>query len=297
MTLRILSVQNIYTNRFDVPKVSFKSNRGDTYGKERINRKEFYEDNYNDAFNKEYQPVKYDKITMVHGKPAVLPSERMLRQNKSSFRENELFYDDVDSIDFVPTKYDTDDVPLDRHLWMGPSKGICSEYAPDTLIPPDSFYNCYDAVRTPWLDDITIKDNRELEHYQNLVYSTLKEDNNISYKEMKDIFKSSSLIKNGKEQIDVGLSNLAVKIYRNSKIWDETEKSIMDEIRIPIYKKVYGGYSVKKYIYVDKCLRAGYSNEEILDFLQDFYPGYVIDLSSIMTDKEVNEYNKSLSNN
>ena len=114
---------------------------------------------------------------------------------------------------------------------------------------------------------------------------------------MKDIFKSSSLIKNGKEQIDVGLSNLAVKIYRNSKIWDETEKSIMDEIRIPIYKKVYGGYSVKKYIYVDKCLRAGYSNEEILDFLQDFYPGYVIDLSSIMTDKEVNEYNKSLSNN
>ena len=101
MTLRILSVQNIYTNRFDVPKVSFKSNRGDTYGKERINRKEFYEDNYNDAFNKEYQPVKYDKITMVHGKPAVLPSERMLRQNKSSFRENELFYDDVDSIDFV----------------------------------------------------------------------------------------------------------------------------------------------------------------------------------------------------
>ncbi len=68
----------------------------------------------------------------------------------------------------------------------------------------------------------------------------------------------------------------------------------MDEIKIPIYKKVYGGYSAKKYEYVDKCLRAGYSNEEILDFLQDFYPGYVIDLSSIMTEEDVEKYNKSI---
>ena len=292
--MKILNVQNIYTNKFSTPKISFKSNNDDTHAQERIDRKEFYKDNYNDAFNKEYEPIKYEKTTMVHGKPGVSPSVRMFKQNQSTLRENELFYDDVDSVDFVPTKYDTDDVPLDSSLWMRPFRRLFSEYAPDTYIPAESFGDCYEALYNPWKNVLDLKAEEEKEKYEYLIYKELSNIDEADYKTIKEIFKSSSILKKGKNDVDFALCNLAIKLYRNSKTWDETEKAIMDEIKIPIYKKVYGDYSSKKYECVDKCIKAGYSNEGILDFLQDFYSGYVIDLSSIMTKEDVEKYNKSI---
>jgi len=287
--LKILNIQS-YTNKF-TPKISFCHN--DNTHKESMDIDEFYKDNFNETYNTEYKPVKYEKTTSVKGRPLILKSERMFRQNKDTFRENELFYDDIDSIDYVPTKYDNDDVPLDRNLWMSPFRRIYKEYTPDTDILAESFGTCYEALYEPWKNVLIIKAQEEQEKYEDVIYDELRHTDNADYKTIKDIFKSSSILKNGKEQVDCDLCNLAVKIFRNSKTWGDTEKAIMDEIKIPIYKKVYGGISPKKYKYVDKCICSGYSNEGILDFLRDFYPGYVLDLSSIMTKEEMQEYNKN----
>lgn len=287
--MKIFNIQQSYINKFAPAKISFRNN--ENIHKERIDKDEFYKDNFNDAYNTEYEPVKYEKTTMVHGRPGVLPSVRMFRPNKSTFRENELFYDDIDSIDFVPTKYDTDDVPLDSSLWTKPFKKIIGNYTLDTDIPAECFGECYKALYNPWKDVKTLKAEEEQEKYEELIYEELRYTDKADYKTIKEIFKSASILKGEKEKVNSELCNLAVKLYRNSKTWDETEKAIMDEIRIPIYKNVYGDYSSKKYEYVDKCLRAGYLNEEILDFLHNFYPGYILDLSSIMTKKEVKEHN------
>lgn len=285
--MKIFRIQNTYTNKFNFSKTSFGSNNYGVNSSKQTAEIEFYEDTY----NKEYTPVNYEKLTLVKGKPVVLQSEQMFKQNKSSLRESELFNDNIDSVDFVSKKYDDDDVPLDRNLWLRPYGRVIQNYAPDTFISADILYNCYDAIRIPWLDDLTIKENRELERYKNFVYRTLKEDNNISYTEMKNLFKSSSLIKNGKEELNYNLCNLAIKIYRNSQVWDDTEKALMDEIKIPIYKKVYGDYSAKKYEIVNRCLKAEFSNEEILDFMKKFYPGYLLDLNSIISKEDLAKVN------
>lgn len=284
--MKILSIQQYnFTNTY-TPKISFKGGTGDEY----IHRETLYKDNHNAAYNTEYQPLEREKIIPIKGKPLILPSERMFRHNKNSLRENELFYDDIDSSDYVSTKYDENDVALDSSLLVKPYNSAIQNYAPDTLMA-DGFLIYYDSIRAPWISKNMRIPEEKIEKYKNRLYMALRTEENISYTDMKNIFKSSSLITNGKEQLNIDLCNLAVKIYKNSKTWDETEKAIMDEIRIPIYKKVYGNYSTKKYEFVNKCLDNGYLNEGILDFLQEFYPGYVLDLSSIMTKKEVDKYN------
>ncbi len=287
--MKILNIQS-YTNKF-TPKISFCNN--DSTHKESLNKDEFYKDNFNDTYNTEYKPVKYEKTTLVKGRPLILNGERMFRQSKDSFRDSELFYDDIDSIDYVPTKYDNDDVPLDRNILIRPFRKLFSNYAPNIDISDESFGDCYEALYEPWKNVLILKAEEEQEKYEDIICEELRNTDKADYKTIKDIFKSSSILKNGREQVDCDLCNLAVKIFRNSKTWDDTEKGIMDEIKIPIYKKVYGGISPKKYEYVDKCICYGYSNESILDFLRDFYPGYVLDLSSIMTKEEAQEHNKN----
>ncbi len=287
--MKILNIQS-YTNKF-TPKISFCNN--DSTHKESLNKDEFYKDNFNDTYNTEYKPVKYEKTTLVKGRPLMLKREQMFRPSKDSFRENELFYDDIDSIDYVSKKYDNDDIPVDLNLLMAPFRRIYKEYAPDTDFTIDNFGDCYEVIYEPWKNALVKKSEKEQEKDEEIIYEELRAIEKADYKTIKDIFKSSSILKNCREQVDCDLCNLAVKIFRNSKTWDDTEKGIMDEIKIPIYKKVYGGISPKKYEYVDKCIRSGYSNESILDFLRDFYPGYVLDLSSIMTKEEAQEHNKN----
>ncbi len=287
--MKILNIQS-YTNKF-TPKISFCNN--DSTHKESLNKDEFYKDNYNDAYNAEYKPVKYEKTTLIKGKPLILKREQMFRPSNDSFRENELFFDDIDSIDYVSTKYDDEDIPLDRNLLIGDLRKIYREYAPDTDLNTENSRICHDVICKPWENIFTLKAKEEQEKYEYVVSKELRCTDNADYKTIKNIFKSSSILKNGREQVDCNLCNLAVRIFRNSNIWDDTEKAIMDEIKIPIYKKVYGGISQKKYEFTDKCIKAGYSNEGTLGFLRDFYPGYVLDLSSIMTKEEVQEYNKN----
>lgn len=268
-----MKISNIqYTNIF-TPNISFKNN-SDKVSKD-TRRKEFYEDNFNEAYNTEYTPIKYEKTTMVKGRPLRLASERMFKPSKSTLREEELFYPEVDSTDFVPTKYDTDDVPLDKTLWLKPF--IREEdylYAPEAGISSTEYYG-YDSINHPWKDKKQLEAEEELEKYKDATYIRLRNTRNIDYKTMQSIFKSSSIIKNGRLEVDKTLCNLAIKVFKNSDIWGDTEKAIMDEIRIPIYKKVYGDYSRKKYIFVKNSIILDRTNEEILKRLRTSYAGYV----------------------
>ena len=289
--MKIFNIQHNYINKF-AAKTSFCSNENTP--KKRVDENELL---YNNAYNTEYTPLNYEKTTMVRGRPGVLPSERMFRQNRSSFRDDELFNYGIDPVDFVPKKYDRDEVPLDFYLLTRPFKKIIKNYAPDTYIPAESFGDCYNALYNPWKDELTLKAEKEQEEYEELMYEELRHIDKADSNTIKKIFKSSSILTGEKEKLNSKLCNLAIRLYRNSNTWDETEKAIMDEIRIPIYKKVYGDYSIKKCKYIDLCLKAGYSNEDILDFLYDFCPGYVLDLRPIMTEEEVKAYNNEVRHN
>ena len=66
--MRILKISNIqhgYINKFTFPKTSFKGEENSNA--EQINIDEFFEGNYNDTYNTEYKPIKYEKTTCVHG--------------------------------------------------------------------------------------------------------------------------------------------------------------------------------------------------------------------------------------
>lgn len=232
--------------------------------------------------NSIYNPFNISKKISFNGK-----SSNEIK-NKNSFRDEELFYDDTDiKFYYGPEKYGLDDIPVREALWknFADDNAKLYYYGIDTNIFPEEIHFIYN-VRHPW---ITKKDIEELEKEQEYKYSTanvIRQITKTDPKTIKDIFKSSTLLTNGEMKINHDLCDLAIRLYKNSKQWTQTERDILKEVKIKFFQSYYTGYSEKKYNVVLGGLLCDKSNEDILERLRSKYPNSM-DLSSVFTEEEI----------
>jgi len=291
--LRIIGITNAYTQK----NTAFKAKSEDIY--DRAKRleliQEYFEENHNYAYNTEYEPTEYTKVFSGYVRPMTLPSQRFSHHD-GAFRDEELFYDDYDIRYYLPSKYDADDVPLDESLWQKFIKDNNANnyhYGIDTSLSPSEI-NSYEAVKKPWTSK-TQKINKELdEMFKDKALRAIFSVKGANYKTANDILKSSCLLKNGEFRINRNLCKLAIELYKNSKQWTDTEKEIMKEIKVPMLKNQYIDYSEKKYKVVADCLILDYTNEEILNYLNERCNGTSIRLESVFSEDELKQLADSL---
>ena len=214
----------------------------------------------------------------------VLPSQRHSK-HQSTFRDEELFDEETDIKYYQgPEKYDTDDVPVAENLWL---KGFRNEERYynsgfDTNIDHKQ-YAFIEAIHSPWITEKSRLKQEKINTTLKIIELQLINDKDIKPQMIREMYKSSTILTNGKMTVNHVLCNTAANLLLNSKQWGETEKAIMDEIRIPIYKKVYGNYSLTKCRAVRACLACDYTNKQALEYLKEYYPSYVLNLGSIVT--------------
>lgn len=288
--MKILSITNhsIYRNNQKYQNISFKG-KTENQNFSNSDESDLLKDNFNDAYNREYVPVEYEKTPLIYSHPLVLPSMRE-RIDKDTFRDDELFYDDYDIKAYLgPNKYGLDDVLIPEDLWMKYSRNDRKNLSNiETNLMPDEVLN-YDAMHNPWRSEQTKKEKeREINYKMNAQHEIYKVPN-TKKETVKEIFNSATLLTNGKLRINPELCDLAIDLYKNSKEWSDTEKNIMKEVKVPFYQDIYVDFSRKKLTAVLNCLFVKDTNKETLEVLNKFFKGNEYNLRSIFSEEELKD--------
>lgn len=294
MNITNININNIYANTTHKTvirnkNIAFKSSVPN-YDSEDLGDYFCSEKNLKEIYGTEYEPVEYNKI-FANGYEGntVLPSQRNIK-HESTFRDEELFYDDVDiKTHYAPFTYDKDDVPLCQDLWMGINKNHSQDFFDmDTNIFGNEC-NYGDSVYKPWVTKDMIISKELEEKLLDNVYYKFRDIPNADYKVLKKIFKCSEIQTNRKIKPNPALCFLAIDLYQNSKEWTPTEVGIMKEVKNQLFQSIYIGYSEKKYDFVINCLEENKTNEEILNLLKEQYSGCEMKLDTIFSKEEIDE--------
>ncbi len=288
--MKILSITNhsIYRNNQKYQNISFKG-KTENQNFSNSDESDLLKDNFNDAYNREYVPVEYEKTPLIYSHPLVLPSMRE-RIDKDTFRDDELFYDDYDIKAYLgPNKYGLDDVLIPEDLWMKDLRNDRKNLSNiETNLMPDEVLN-YDAMHNPWRSEQTKKEKEREINYKMKAQHEIYKVPNTKKETVKEIFNSATLLTNGKLRINPELCDLAIDLYKNSKEWSDTEKNIMKEVKVPFYQDIYVDFSRKKLTAVLNCLFVKDTNKETLEVLNKFFKGNEYNLRSIFSEEELKD--------
>lgn len=221
-----------------------------TIGSNKIQQSEddiFYEDLSevhdvdNNIFDEEYYQAYYN-------------IDLNLARNRA-FRDNELFNPLRDKENFGYQIYDEDDV---RHADSLIYKNDINEYTTNFKLSDTDFgeKQLPNSVMKPHLDDLKI-----LPRFTNL-HKAIKE-LNIDKEDKDKILNASRQKYMGKKEINYSLVNIALKLYKNSRKWDQYEYGILDKIK----KQNNADYELLQK-YINARLQTGAANSEILSGLK-----------------------------
>lgn len=205
-----------------------------------------------------------------------LPSKKY--QYSSTFRDEELFDPETDELTSPRyLQYSVDDVALRDDLFMNCSQPVSHYNQNHTYFYPETSprtrMGVHEDLQLPWVNKDTDEEQVDVDDlgvFMNLAKEQIGKINNDYYLPNK-IFRNCTILKNGKYEYDINLCKLALKLFKSSEEWGETEEQIIKEIKIPIYGKTYGAISSFKYDMADRIVYA-YSNKVLLRQLKKASP-------------------------
>lgn len=252
---------NVYQN-----KLSFKSNKQEVFEQDKKleSLDEYFEHNYGDNYKEVYEPVELDNIFYDEVELMTIPSEKYYHHD-NAFRDEELYNPKSDiKYHSKPKMYSIDDVPLCENLWQNFTKN--NSYL-DTDIWEDELC-ANETALDPWKDNTDKLNNA----FKKKIWFLIRKNPDANQKIVEEIYKSSMLLgQYGRMEINDKLCEIGIFLYNNSHKWDDTEKNIMKNLKIPFYQSVYANLSKRKYLAVLNCLTMDFSNEEILKHLNKHY--------------------------